>query len=249
MSYNVILYEKDEAVKRIDYVKGLRLTEREYLKRIRKQMMKYGDDANGIFNSKIPAQQELLLYENYGYTNLKKYIINMLEDNINYCNVLECEGHDRQIELTGKYLYEGCNLDYLLDLCNFATKIEDTWYIPVDRLINWVDCYMIQRELFMNYAVGSDALVFASHYFDENVLFMIAKTDNSEQNLSNDMNTIMKTYEKLVDAICNILNNLPEDRQIDDLFHITDEKIKQNTEEIRQLKEDYTKLIEERVDE
>ena len=245
---NAILYEKDDAVKRIEYVKNLRLTEHEYLRKIRKQMLKYHDNTNGIFNSKIPAQQELMIYENYGYTNLKHYIINMLNDNVNYCNVLECKTHDEQIELTCKYLKDSCNLDYVLDLCNFASKIEDKWYIPVDMLINWVDCYMIQRELFMNYAVGDNPLLFASHYFDENVLFLIVPTDNTNQNLNNDMNTILKRYEKIVNVICNILNDLPEDRMIDDLFNMTDEQIKENTNYINQLEEDYEKLIENNLE-
>ena len=246
MSTNLLTKEK--AISRLEYIENLNYTDAEYMRNMRKHMLKHRQNANGLLNTRLPARDELVMFESYGFKNLKNYAIDVLKQNIEYCEVLECESHDDQIEKTIEYLNESNNLNYILSLKPYSSKSENTWYIPVDRLVNWIDCYMIQKEVFFNYSTGDKAYLFVPHYFTNNVLLMTVETDNDEDNYNNDVDEILKVYGELIKAISDILRQLPEDKNMDNLFTISDEKLESNAEEIQQLAEEYMKFIEEKLD-
>lgn len=245
----IILDDKEHALERIEYIKGLNYTDKEYKKNLRKHMFKYKTKANGILIKRMTAEQELYMFETYGYKNLEKYALDLLEQNIQYCNVLEKETHDEQIEKTIEYLEESNNEEYLLSLKDFSTKTGYNWYIPVDRLINWIDCYMIQRDVFFQFASNEQTLLFAPNYFTDSVLLMMVETDNIEENYENDIKDITNVYDILVKGISDILNKLPEDQLIENLFTISDKKKDENGKIISQLAKDYYAYIEESIDE
>ena len=243
---NLNLYDKDQALKRIEYVKNLNYTDQEYKKNIMKHMFKYKDNARGLLNSKLPAQQELFMFDNYGFDNLKTYTLDTLSQNVEYCTVLECDSHEKQITKVIEYLELRNNEDYIRTLKIFSTKNGYNWYIPVDRLINWIDCYMIQKEVFFEFGAGDNPLLFVPHYFTDNVLLMIVNTDNEEEDFDKDLPGILEVYNKLVNGIISILGNLPEDRMIDNLFELTVEEVNNNALKIENLKKEYESFIEKK---
>lgn len=242
------LYEKDAAIKRAEYVKELNYTDKEYKKNIRKRMFKYKDNAKGLYNTRLTAEQELVMYESHGLDNLKWYALDILSQNIEYCEVLECKTPKEQVAKAIEFLRDSCDEDYLKHLGEFSTKNGNTWYVPVDRMINWIDCYMIQREVFFKYANGEDSLLYAPHYFTNNILLMLVFTDNEEEDFENDLDEVMNVYSTLVEGIAEILEDMPKDREIDDLFHIDDRKLKKNAKEINKLAQDYLDFIGQQVD-
>lgn len=246
---SVYLLSKKRAYDRLEYIKKLNYTDAEYTRNMRKHMLKHRQNARGLLNTRLTAQQELAMFESYGFRNLKTYSIDVLEQNIEYCEVLECESHNEQIDKTKEFLDKSNNLNYLLTLKPFSTKNGNMWYIPVDRLINWIDCFMIQREVFFNYSTGEKAYLFVPNYFTDNVLLMTVKTDNEEENYNNDMDDILKVYDELVNAIKEILDNLPEDKLIDNLFTISNDQLKENSDIISELAKDYAMFIEETIEE
>ncbi|WP_323735984.1 hypothetical protein PXD04_08850 [Methanosphaera sp. ISO3-F5] len=245
----IILDDKEHALERIEYIKSLNYTDKEYKKNLRKHMFKYKTRANGILIKRMTAEQELFMFETYGYKNLEKYALDILEQNIQYCNVLEQDTHSKQIEKTIEYMEESNNKEYLLSLKDFATKTAYNWYIPVDRLINWIDCYMIQRDVFFEYASNEQTLLFAPNYFTDSVLLMMVETDNIEEDYEADIDTIVNVYDTLVKGISKILEELPEEQMIENLFTISDEKKEENSKIISQLAKDYYNYIEESSDE
>jgi len=239
------LYDKEHAIKRLDYIKGLNYTGKEYKKNMRRHTFKYKTKAHGLLNTRLTAKQELVLFESYGFDNLKQYAIDVLEQNIEYCTVLELKTHDAQINKTIEFLEKSNNREYLLTLKDFATKNSMTWLIPMDRLINWIDCYMIQREVFFSYATLDDGILFVPNYFTDNVLFMSVVTDNEDEDYEADLDLVCECYDRLVKGISEILRNLPEDRLIEDLFNITPERMSENSKTVSKLAKDYAKFIEE----
>lgn len=242
---SINLDDKEHALERIEYVKGLDYTDKEYKKNLRKHMFKYKTNANGILIKRMTAEQELFMFETYGYANLKKYALDVLEQNVQYCTVLEQDTHDKQINKTIEYLEESNNKEYLLTLKDFASKTGYNWYIPVDRLINWIDCYMIQRKVFFEYASNEQTLLFAPNYFTDNVLLMMVETDNIGEDYDEDIDQIVEVYNTLVKGISEILRELPEDQMIENLFTISNERKIENGAEISQLAKDYYAFIEE----
>lgn len=238
------LFDKEHAIERMEYVKGLNYSNKEYKKHLRKHMFKYKTKANGLLITRLTAEQELYLFETYGFDNLKKYAIDVLEQNIEYCTVLEYETHDEQIEKTIEFLEKSNSKEYLLSLKDFATKTAYNWYIPVDRLINWIDCYMIQRKVFFEYASNEQTFLYAPNYFTDNVLLLSVETDNIGEDYEADINDIINVYDKVVKGISRILTELPEDQLIENLFTITDEQKQKNGEEISQLAKDYYEFID-----
>ena len=239
------VHDKQHAFERLEYVKGLNYTDKEYKKNLRKHMFKYKTNANGLLIQRLSAEQELFMFETYGYENLKKYAIDVLEQNIEYCTVLEQDTHEKQIEKTIEFLENSNNKEYILSLKDFATKTAYNWYIPVDRLINWIDCYMIQRQVFFEFASDEQTLLYAPSYFTDNVLLLTVETDNIAEDYEADIDEIMKVYGTVVEGIINILKQLPEDCMIENLFTITDEQKQKNGEEISKLAQDYYEFIEE----
>ncbi len=242
------LFDKEHAIERMKYVEGLNYTDKEYKKKLRKHMFKYKTTANGLLITRLTAQQELYMFETYGYKNLKKYALDVLEQNIEYCTVLEQETHEEQINKTIEFLENSNSKEYLLTLKDFATKTAYNWYIPVDRLINWIDCYMIQREVFFEFASNEQTYLYAPNYFTDNVLLLIVETDNIGEDYEADIDAIANVYDSLVKGISRILEQLPEDVMIENLFTISDEQKQKNGELISQLAKDYYALIEEAVD-
>lgn len=210
-------------------------------------MLKYKDNARGLLNSRLSAQQELFMFENYGFENTKRYTLDVLSQNLEYCTVLECETHDEQIQKVIDFLELSNNADYIKTLKDFSTKNGNNWYIPVDRLINWIDCYMIQKEVFFKYAASNNSLLFAPHYFTDNVLLMIVNTDNTDENFDNDLDEILSVYDTLVKGIANILKELPSDKLIENLFTMTDEQREDNVKQIDQLAKEYTEYVEKSI--
>ena len=211
-------------------------------------MFKYKTKANGLLITRLTAEQELYMFETYGYDNLKKYALDVLEQNIEYCTVLEEETHDAQIDKTIEYLEESNTKEYLITLKDFATKTAYNWYIPVDRLINWIDCYMIQREVFFEYASNEQTYFYAPNYFTDSVLLLLVETDNIGEDYEDDIDAILKVYDTVVKGISKILKALPEDVMIENLFTISEEQKQKNGEIISQLAKDYYALIEESVE-
>ena len=242
---SVNLLTKQKAIKRLEYVKSLNYTDEEYMRNMRRHMLKYRNNANGLLNSRIPAEQELEMFQSYGFKNMKDYAIDILEQNIEYCNVNECESHDKQIEKTIEYLNNCNNIDYLLRLKPFSRKNNNIWYIPADRLVNWIDSYMIQEEVFFKYSTTEKTYLFIPTYFTSNVLMMTVETDNDEENYNNDLDRILEVFDELINGISDILRDLPEDRNIENLFTISDEKLKSNSEKIEELRKKYTEKMEE----
>lgn len=240
---SIQLHDKEHALKRIDYVKNLYYTDPEYAREIRKQILRYQDKANGVLNNRVSAQEELMMFEEYGFTNLKNYTLDVLMQNVEYCTVLEKESHDEQIAQTIEYLEKSDDLNYLLTLRDFSIKNEDIWYIPVNRILNWIDSFMIQKEVFFKYGVGENPLLYVAPYFNDNVLLMCVYTDNEENNYNSDMNAILDAYDNLTKSVIDILKGLPQDYMIDDLFNISDDKIKENDEKIKNLRNEYIELI------
>ena len=245
---DINLHDKEHAIDRLEYVKGLNYTDKEYRKNLRRHMFKYKTKANGLLIQRLTAEQELFMFETYGLDNLKKYAIDVLEQNIEYCDVLEQENHDKQIEKTIEYLEKSNTKEYLLQLKDFANKTAYNWYIPVDRLINWIDCYMIQREVFFEYASNEQTFLYAPNYFTDNVLIMMVETDNIEENYEDDIDFVLKVYDTLVKGISEILRKLPEDQLIENLFTISLEQKNKNGQEINQLAKDYYAYIEESIE-
>ena len=245
---SIYLLKKTKAQQRLEYVKCLNYTDEEYMRNMRKHMLKNRQNANGLLNTRLSAQQELIMFESYGFKNLKNYAIDVLEQNIEYCEVLECKTHDEQINKTIEFLKNSNNLNYILSLKAFSTKNIDTWYIPVDRLINWIDCYMIQKEVFFNYSTKDKAYLFVPHYFTDNVLLMTVKTDNQEDDYNNDIDSILNVYNQLIEGIIDILKQLPEDKLIDNLFTITNDELKDNSKKIEKLAKEYTEFIEKEIE-
>lgn len=235
---------KEHAIERLEYVKGLNYSDKEYKKNLRKHMFKYKTNANGLLIQRLSAEQELFMFETYGYDGLKKYATDVLEQNIEYCTVLEEETHDAQIEKTIEFLEKSNTKEYLLNIKDFATKTAYNWYIPVDRLINWIDCFMIQRPVFFEFASNEQTLLYAPSYFTDSVLLLTVETDNIAEDYEADIDEIMKVYDTVVKGISKILRNLPEEVMIENLFTITDEKKKENGEIISQLAQDYYEFIE-----
>lgn len=245
---SVNLLSKQKAIDRLEYIKSLNYTDEEYMRNMRKHMLKHRQNANGLLNTRLPAQQELMMFQSYGFKNLKNYAIDVLEQNIEYCNVLECESHNEQINKTIEYLNNSNNLNYILSLKPFGTKNQNIWYIPVDRLVNWIDSFMIQREVFFNYSTDEKSYLFVPNYFTDNVLLMTVSTDNDEENYDNDIDKILEVYGELTNAISEILRQLPEDRNIENLFTISDEKLNTNTKIIQELSKEYMEFIENKLD-
>ena len=243
---NLNLYDKEHAIKRIEYVKNLNYTDKEYKKSIMKHIFKYKDNAMGLLNSRLPAQQELFMFENYGFDNLKKYTLDTLSQNVEYCTILECDSHEKQVTEVIEYLKLRNNEEYIRTLKAFSTKNGYNWYIPVDSLINWIDCYMIQKEVFFEFGAGDNPLLFVPHYFTDNVLLMIVSTDNENNDFDSDLTDILEVYNKLVNGIISILRSLPEDRMIDNLFELTVEEVNNNAEKIDKLKKEYESFIEKK---
>lgn len=241
---NVNVLTKEHAIDRLEYVKGLNYTDKEYKKYLRKHMFKYKTKANGLLIQRLSAEQELFMFETYGFENLKKYAIDVLEQNIEYCTVLEKDTHDEQIEKTIEFLEKSDNKEYILSLKDFATKTAYNWYIPVDRLINWIDCFMIQRQVFFEYASNEKTYLFAPNYFTDNVLLLTVETDNIAEDFEADIDHIIGVYDEVVNGIIKILKELPEDCMIENLFTITDEQKQKNGDEINQLAKDYYEYIE-----
>ncbi|MBE6486101.1 MAG: hypothetical protein E7Z85_04575 [Methanosphaera stadtmanae] len=241
---NVNVLTKEHAIDRLQYVKELNYTDKEYKKYLRKHMFKYKTKANGLLIQRLSAEQELFMFETYGFENLKKYAIDILEQNIEYCTVLEKETHDEQIEKTIEFLEKSNTKEYIFSLKDFATKTAYNWYIPVDRLINWIDCFMIQRQVFFEYASNEKTYLFAPNYFTDNVLLLIVETDNIAEDFEADIDQIVKVYGEVVNGIIKILKELPKDSMIENLFTITDEQKQKNGEEINQLAKDYYEYIE-----
>ena len=77
---------------------------------------------------------------------------------------------------------------------------------------------------------------------------MTVETDNDEENYDTDINQIMNVFDELVNGIIDILRDLPEDRNIENLFTISDEKIKSNIEEVQKLSMDYIEFIKKELD-
>ena len=238
------VHNKEHAKDRLEYVKGLDYTDKEYKKNLRKHMFKYKTKANGLLIQRLSAEQELFMFENYGLQNLKKYAIDVLEQNIEYCTVLEQDTHDKQIEKTIEFLEKSNTKEYILSLKDFASKTAYNWYIPVDRLINWIDCFMIQRQVFFEFASNEKTYLFAPNYFTDNVLLLTVETDNIAEDFEADIDQIVKVYDEVVKGIIEILKKLPEDCMIENLFTITDEQKQKNGEEINQLAKDYYEFIE-----
>ena len=239
------VHNKEHALERLEYVKGLNYTDKEYKKNLRKHMFKYKTNANGLLIQRLSAEQELFMFETYGYDNLKKYAIDVLEQNIEYCTVLEQQTHEDQIEKTIEFLQNSNTKEYLLSLKDFATKTAYNWYIPVDRLINWIDCFMIQREVFFEFASDEQTYIYAPSYFTDNVLLLTVETDNIAEDYEADIDEIMKVYGIVVDGISKILKELPEDCMIENLFTITNEQKQKNGEVISKLAQDYYEFIEQ----
>ena len=130
---NLNLYDKEHAIKRIEYVKNLNYTDKEYKKSIMKHIFKYKDNAMGLLNSRLPAQQELFMFENYGFDNLKKYTLDTLSQNVEYCTVLECDSHEKQVTEVIEYLKLRNNEEYIRTLKAFSTK---NGYIVKNLIIN-----------------------------------------------------------------------------------------------------------------
>ena len=244
----VNILTKQQATKRLEYVQSLNYTDKEYMRNMRKHMLKYRQNANGLLNQNFSAERELEMFKSYGFKNMKDYTIDILEQNIEYCNVLECESHDEQINKTIEYLNNCNNRDYLIRLKPFSRKNEKTWFIPADRLVNWIDSFMIQREVFFNYSTNEKEYLSAIGYFKNNVLFMTVETDNDEENYDTDINQIMNVFDELVNGIIDILRDMPEDRNIENLFTISDEKINSNIEEVQKLSMDYIEFIKKELD-
>ncbi len=244
MSNNIDLYKKDKAIKRYNFIKELDYTDSEYKKNLRKHMANHRQNARGLLNPRLTAKQELLMYEMYGFESMKTYALDVLKQNIEYCTVLEAGTHDEQISLTEKFLRESNNKEYLLTLKPFSTKNGNSWYTPVDRLVNWIDCYMIQRDVFFRYANKDEILLYLPSYFQDNILSMITYTENEEMDFDNDIDEIAKVYDTLVNGVIDILESLPEDRMIDNLFTMDYKQIKKNKKIIRELGKDYLKLME-----
>ena len=242
---DINLHDKEHAIERLEYVKGLNYTDKEYKKNLRKHMFKYKTNANGLLIQRLSAEQELFMFETYGIDNLKKYSIDVLEQNIEYCTVLEQKTHDEQIEKTIEFLEKSNSKEYLLSLKDFSTKTAYNWYIPVDRLINWIDCYMIQRQVFFEYASNEKTYLFAPNYFTDNVVLLTVETDNIAEDYEADIDQITKVYDEVVKGIIKILKELPEERMIENLFTITNEEKQKNGEEISKLAQDYYEFIEE----
>ncbi len=245
---NVNVFTKERALERLEYVKGLNYTDKEYKKNLRKHMFKYKTKANGLLIQRLSAEQELFMFETYGYENLKKYAIDVLEQNIEYCDVLNEDTHDKQIEKTIECLEKSNTKEYLLSLKDFATKTAYNWYIPVDRLINWIDCFMIQREVFFEFASNEKTYLFAPNYFTDNVLLLTVETDNISEDYEADIDQIIKVYDSVVKGIIEILKQLPQESMIENLFTITSEQKQKNGEIINQLAKDYYEFIEESTD-
>lgn len=239
---------KERAIDRLEYIKGLEYTDKEYKKKLRKHMLKYKTKANGLLIQRLSAEQELFMFETYGIENVKKYAIDVLEQNIEYCTVLEQDTHDKQIEKTIEFLEKSNSKEYILSLKDFSTKTAYNWYIPVDRLINWIDCFMIQRQVFFEFASNEKTYLFAPNYFTDNVLLLTVETDNIAEDFEADIDQIVKIYDEVVKGIIDILKQLPEDRMIENLFTITDEQKQKNGKEISQLAKDYYEFIEESSD-
>ena len=239
------LFDKEHAIERMEYVKGLNYTDKEYKKKLRKHMFKYKTTANGLLITRLTAEQELFIFETYGFESLKNYAIDVLEQNVEYCTVLEQKSHENQINKTIEFLEASNTKEYLLSIKDFATKTAYNWYIPVDRLINWIDCYMIQREVFFEYASNEQTLLYAPNYFTDNVLLLMVETDNISENYEEDIDAIVEVYDTVVKGITKILKELPEEVMIENLFTITKEKKQQNGEEISQLAKDYYAFIDE----
>ena len=239
---------KERAIDRLEYVKGLEYTDKEYKKKLRKHMLKYKTKANGLLLQRLSAEQELFMFETYGLENVKKYAIDVLEQNIEYCTVLEQDTHDKQIEKTVEFLEKSNSEEYILSLKDFSSKTAYNWYIPVDRLINWIDCYMIQRQVFFEFASNEKTYLFAPNYFTDNVLLLTVETDNIAEDFEADIDQIVKIYDEVVKGIIDILKQLPEERMIENLFTITDEQKQKNGKEISQLAKDYYEFIEESSD-
>jgi hypothetical protein len=239
------VHDKKHAIERLNYVKQLDYTDKQYKKNLRKHMFKYKTKANGLLIQRLTAEQELFMFETYGYENLKNYAIDVLEQNIEYCTVLEEETHAQQINKTIEFLEKSNTREYLSSLKAFAIKTAYNWYIPVDRLINWMDCFMIQREVFFEYASNEKTYLFAPNYFTDNVLLLVVETDNIDEDYDSDLDVICEVYNEVVKGISNILRDLPEDRMIENLFTITDEEKAKNGELISQLAKDYYDFIDE----
>lgn len=241
---SVNLLTKKNAIERLKYINSLNYTDSEYMRAMRKHMLKYRQNAKGLINNRLSANQELVMFESYGFVGLKNYAVDVIEHNIEYCEVLECDNHNDQIEKTIQYLKNTCSVEYLLKLKPYSKKNANIWYIPVERLVNWIDCYMIQKDVFFKYSTNEEPYLFVPNYFTDNVLLMTVKTDNEEEDYNNDINIIFNVYKILIDGICQILKQLPEDKMIDDLFTITNDKLKENGQYIQQLAKEYMEMIE-----
>lgn len=77
---------------------------------------------------------------------------------------------------------------------------------------------------------------------------MTVETDNDEENYDTDINQIMNVFDELVNGIIDILRDMPEDRNIENLFTISDEKINSNIEEVQKLSIDYIEFIKKELD-
>ncbi|WP_455645581.1 hypothetical protein [Methanosphaera sp.] len=242
---NIELYKKDKAQSRYDYISQLDYSDADYKKNLRKHMTKHRHNARGLLNSRLTAKQELVMYETYGFKSIKNYALDVLEQNIEYCSVLELKTHDEQISATIDFLKKSNNRDYIETLAPFATKNGTSWYIPVDRLINWIDCFMIQRDVFFKFAGKEDPLLYIPNYFSDNILLMVVPTENSDMDFMADIEKIEEVYDKLIKGICTILSELPDDYFIDDLFNMDSKQIKKNSKKIKQLQKDYIEFIGE----
>ncbi len=77
---------------------------------------------------------------------------------------------------------------------------------------------------------------------------MTVETDNDEENYDTDINQIMNVFDELVNGIIDILRDLPEDRNIENLFTISDEKINSNKKEVQKLSTEYVEFIKKELD-
>ena len=59
-----------------------------------------------------------------------------------------------------------------------------------------------------------------------------------------DIDEIAKVYDTLVNGVIDVLESLPEDKMIDNLFTMDYKQIKKNKKIIRELGKDYLKLME-----
>ncbi|OED30336.1 hypothetical protein [Methanosphaera sp. WGK6] len=242
---NIELYKKEKAQSRYEYISKLEYDDAEYKKNLRKHMTKHRHNARGLLNSRLTAKQELVMYETYGFESIKNYALDVLEQNIEYCSVLEYKTHEEQISSAIDFLKKSNCRDYLETLAPFATKNGTSWYVPVDRLNNWIDCFMIQREIFFKYAGREDQLLYIPNYFSDNILLMLVDTDNTDNEYMDDIDKIEEVYDKLVTGICTILSELPNDYFIDDLFNMDSKQIKKNSKKIKQLQKDYIEFMDE----